>query len=478
MSLVRDTTLSAASTIVSSGSRFITTILLIRFLQPEAYGSFIYAQWLLDLLLMLCSLGLPGALTRFLPALLPSTSWRGSRQRLLLTAGPVVTSAIAIAAFAVIGAYAGWPLARILSLLPMGLAYYGWSYASPALQGAFRFDGVVAGNLAYALIAPIALLLLRHVLSLEIAALVFGCSWLGGLIAAIALSTRAKRPQADGATLPAPSLKELATYSLNVWLIGLIASLVWSRGELGILKLSVSATQIAIYGAALSLTGIITQAAGILTGALTPHLVQLHQAGRVETLDRVTRIVTEAVLLVVVFAAFVLSAGGEILVPTLFGSRYNESIQILGLLSVSTISIAAGCSNTLLQIQTNGRFGLAINLTALMILVAISLALTPILGVTGAAIARLCAQVVVGVLTFINLRRVEGLRKTSRDLLVAFCTSIACLGALLALKLFAHPGASMLLTAGALAATVNVFVVRSAIGIPILQLIKIRDLRS
>src|SRR5476649_2870140 len=69
MSLFRDTSLSAVSSIVSVGGRAVVTVVLARGLAPTIYGEFVFLQWLIELFSLICSFGLAGSMTRFFPGL-------------------------------------------------------------------------------------------------------------------------------------------------------------------------------------------------------------------------------------------------------------------------------------------------------------------------------------------------------------------------------------------------------------------------
>src|SRR5215216_180995 len=68
MSLVRDTSWSAAASIISAVTRLAIAGILARKLDPELFGSFVFVQWLVDMTFLVFSLGLAGVGTRFLPA--------------------------------------------------------------------------------------------------------------------------------------------------------------------------------------------------------------------------------------------------------------------------------------------------------------------------------------------------------------------------------------------------------------------------
>jgi len=65
MSILRHSAWSAAAGIVLTGSRFAVVAILARRLSQGALGQYAYAQWLVDISFLFCSLGVTGAISRF-----------------------------------------------------------------------------------------------------------------------------------------------------------------------------------------------------------------------------------------------------------------------------------------------------------------------------------------------------------------------------------------------------------------------------
>src|SRR5258708_30270363 len=89
MSILRHSAWSAAAAIVLAGSRFAVVAILARRLSQGAFGQYAYAQWLVDISFLFCSLGVTGAIGRFAapyshaPLLLSGLFWRGGPPALL-----------------------------------------------------------------------------------------------------------------------------------------------------------------------------------------------------------------------------------------------------------------------------------------------------------------------------------------------------------------------------------------------------------
>ena len=425
MSLAKDTAVSAVSTVISTGSRLVVTVMLARRLAPSSYGEFIFAQWIIDLLFMICSMGLPASLTRFLPAISASPHWTSlpiSRRIFALVVGSFLISVLLFSLYVLFGA--SWGPVESLSLIFWCSAYLAVAYIAPALQGLFRYDAVMAGSITFAIVAPVLIFVFLKSPSVPHAALAMGLAWLlNGAAAAGAIVLLPSSPTRPPSMEPV-NQRSIAIYAGNLWVTGLIAGLVWTRGELGVLKFHVDSAHIGIYAAGLTLVGLVSQGAALITGALTPHLVTHWHARNDQMLAYIVRGISQLVLIVTTIGALFLIGVGETVIPMLLGNRYAHSYEILAILSLSAISISSGCANTLLQIESNGKFGLFVNTAALIILVIVSVALTPIIGIVGAAIARSIAQTIVAFVTFQRLRRIEILGNTARKLTIAFSISL------------------------------------------------------
>jgi O-antigen/teichoic acid export membrane protein len=419
MSLFRDTSLSAVSSVVAVGGRAVVTILLARGLAPTIYGEFVFLQWLIELFSLICSFGLAGSMTRFFPGL--SKAQSPSHSRVLGYFGRLVAISIALST-ALFAAY----LAYSQALDAYGYAVFiAWSIVSAssgflgsALQGFFRYDAATVGNAVSVTVA--ALLAISFPPSLIHAALVMTLSYAAGIAASLGLLKLCPKPQRLSLSSTPPDLSAITTYAANVWLTALISGLVWSRGEFAILKLYVQSREIALYSTALSLSGTISQGAGLLTGALTPHMAGHSIHGETHHLETILQGVTQAVLMFTSAVAILLIATGSDIIPALLGAAYRGSYDVLCLLAVSTVSISSGCANTLLQIETSGRFGRNSNALALAVLLIASAMLTPFIGIMGGAIARLAAQMTVALYIFWRLSRIGSFRAVAERLFRAF----------------------------------------------------------
>ena len=118
MSLVRNTSWSAAGGIVNAIGRLAIAAILARRLGPALFGLFVFVQWLNDMTFLVYSVGLPAVATRFFPQSLGSAEgqfpgFRGWFLRAGALATLLVSIFAAIAAMTFSGVALEAPLAGV-----------------------------------------------------------------------------------------------------------------------------------------------------------------------------------------------------------------------------------------------------------------------------------------------------------------------------------------------------------------------------
>ena len=434
MSLRRDTVQGALSALVTLGSRIALTALLARALGPSAYGELMFAQWVMEMLLLVAGLGAPAMLTRFLPGLSGRRDAAAHRVRrwLLLACGlAFLLCLLGFAAWLAIGSGQHTrldPAREGTALLLMCASYLAVSFVTPLLQGLLRYDAVLYGSLASAIAAPLLVYTLVRPGNVADGALALATALALNVIVSV-VWLRGRRDDAVAVTARDDDLhlRVVAGYAANSWAAGLVAGMVWMRGELGVLKLQASSAGIAFYSGALTLAGAVTQVASLVLNALQPHLVTARHEHDTARVVEMLRTATQAALLLTTLCAFALLTFSEQLVNLLLGDGFLAATPIVEILAIMSVASASGGAATLLQVETNGRFTLMSNAVAAVLLLALSLALTPLVGVLGAAIARGLAQACVAELVYRRLRDVDGFAIAARQLARAQRSAIALL---------------------------------------------------
>lgn len=388
MSLLRQSALAALSAITLAGSRFAFTAILARRLSMGDFGRFAYAQWLVDIAFLVCALGATGAVSRYaaefgsdertLQAFI--RVWRRWALGLPLMAGLVV----------LIGAWiSGYELDAWAKLLMSVWAVTSGIMAMQmaALSGFQRFQLIFRSNLIFALIilAGAWLLPLNSTGTTGLFALMAVAS---GFASLPGLVVSARLNNGNPSDLSAAQARKIRNYALNMWLVALLWSLVWSRGELPIVKALLGDGGVASYVAVLTLFGGAIQGVMLGVSAVAPQLTSMWGKGlKVEAVAQ-ARSVMDLQLIVCGVAALTLIYMGPEFLGLAFGANYRAHSNALAILSIGLVSMAVANQNHLLQIATDGRFSRNSLVFSLFILVGLAFLLTGLLGVAGAAAAR------------------------------------------------------------------------------------------
>lgn len=389
MTLLRQSSLAAVAGLVLAGSRFALFTILARRLVSSDFGQFVYVQWLVDIAVLVCSLGATGAASRFVaeyrsdPAKLNTfvQKWRPWSFGLPVLAGGAVLT----------GAWMSGLTLDLVSAVFMALwaiASAGWAMQTAALIGFQRFDLILRANLIAASIMLTGALLLPAPASNP--AMLFAIMAAAATMAALMgqSQTVGKKTAETSVLLGEEQWRSVRRYAINVWLIALLSALVWSRGELPLVRSILGDEGVASYGAVLTLFGGAMQGVMLGVSAVAPQLTRLWGEGRQEAAVATARTVMDFQLLVCGGGALVLICLAPELMEWAFGAQYQAQGETLAILSLALVSMALSNQNHLLQIATNGRFSRNVSLAGLAALVTLAFALIPMFGVLGAALAR------------------------------------------------------------------------------------------
>jgi O-antigen/teichoic acid export membrane protein len=405
VSLIRNTTWSAVAAIVLAGGRFVVTILLAKKLGVTEYGRFAFSQWLVDTIFLTLAVGLPGSATRFFAEFRSQSQKLLAFERWFLTRSLLAVVAIAVASPLVAAWFSmGVDLKFAFLQAAWSISAAVWALLLARAQGLQQFKRVAMSNGVYVVIA------------------LGGCSLLPNegvdIFSAMLLVMLATAASALASWVPCPKsvnaqsskgtsldLRMLKVFGINVWITGLVSSLVWSRGELVIVRQELGVSDVAIYSIALSLVGIATQGLMLLTGALGPHLTQMWGDRKYEeAIDLCRRITDILSLMAAILSIFLMTFAPE-LIRFSFGPAYAESRGLLAILGLGTIGLTCAAANQLLQIKTDGVFARNANLIGVFCLFATAITMTKMIGIDGAAISRVFVQVGVGVVTLYAVHR-------------------------------------------------------------------------
>lgn len=396
MSILRHSLWAAASGILITAARFALTAILARRLSPETFGQYVYAQWLVDIGFLVCTLGATGVASRYFaeyrnqPTVLAAIARRWRPFSLGL---PFVGSLVAGC-----GAWAsgvslqaeGYAL-----LMCWGLGAGLWGMHMAALTGLQRFDLVFQSNA------------LASVVMVTGAALVpFGPSGLlpvfaimataAAAAALVGIRSIATMTRGVAAKLGRQQVRDIWRYSVNIWLTALLWSLVWSRGEMPVLRGLLGDQAVARYAVALTLYG--GAAMGVMLGVsgIAPQITRYWGEGNESAAVTLCRRSMDFQLLLAGLSAMSLIWLAPELLHYGFGARYEDSAMLLGVLALGLPALTVASHNHLLQVITGARYNRDTTVLGILLLMVFCWAGVSVAGIIGAAWARAATLLILG----------------------------------------------------------------------------------
>lgn len=382
-----------------SASRLFILALVARRLSHAGFGQFIYAQWLIDIGVLLCSFGATGAVTRYVAEFGQSPARVAGflRRWQAWALGASVAGALAAA----LGAW--------LSDVHVGAAGYAflflwaasqglWAMQIAALTGCQRFDLISLSSLAYAAIAVGGIWILP--LSDDRPAMLFGLLAMAAAGAAsIGIAAVAQRAAGPIVALDEGEWRSIRRYAANMWVTALLTSLVWSRGEYPLVRGLLGNEGLAHYAAAMTLFGGAAQTVMLGLSGMAPYLTDLWGQGRQQAAVATARRIMDVQLLACGAAALTMTLLGRELLGAAFGHAYDGAHTVLAILSLGLVALALSTPNHLLQLATDARFSRNAAITGVALLFMLVLAFLPIFHLPGVALARATSLLLIAFLT-------------------------------------------------------------------------------
>lgn len=399
MSLIRNTAWSAIAALVLTGGRFLITLLFARLLGVNEFGQFAFSQWLVEIGFLTLAFGLPGTANRFYAELKTTPMHLWGLERWFLTRSLIIVVVLAFTSSGLLIIF-NRDIGVKLLILQAGWSACSasWSLLLARAQGLQQFQRVALSNAAFVVIELSGCIFYaKNGLALSEAMFL---AMIGSLVAAIVtwipLIPDENSQKSKGMSFYSKTVK---AFSINIWLSSLVSALVWSRGELMVVRSELNALDLSVYSVALSLTGIASQGLMLLTGAIGPHLTQFYGEGKEEKAIALCCRYTDFLAFTSgILCAFLLIFTPEIIIYT-FGESYLNAQTALKILGFGTIGLACAALNQLLQIKTNGKFSRNINGIGAILLFLFSFPMVWILGLEGAALSRAFVQITVSGVT-------------------------------------------------------------------------------
>jgi O-antigen/teichoic acid export membrane protein len=398
---------------------------LARRLPSVDFGQFVYALWLVEVSFLFCAFGMNGSASRYFAEYSHDSQRRAAFARRWLPWAltlPMI-SGIAAVAGAILSGLTLMPLSYIL-LGTWAMAMGWWSMQTGALTGQQRFDLVLVANVMSTAVAIVA------VLSVPIAGhspeVLFGVMTLSSLVGCafgIRQNIWSLTGPADVETVHLP-WSRIRGYATNIWLTGLLGALVWSRGELPLVRSHLGDGGVAQYTVALTLYFGAMQAIMLWVSGVAPHLTSAWGRDQGKQAIADARRLSDVQLLMSGSAAVLLICFGTDMLGLAFGASYRASGAYLAILAPGLITLSASAQSHLLQIDTDAKFNRNASLLGLIVLYSLASSTIPWLGVAGAAIARALTMWAMFLMTLIVVRRSwERAALSGRNTVFAICAA-------------------------------------------------------
>jgi O-antigen/teichoic acid export membrane protein len=281
-----------------------------------------------------------------------------------------------------------------------------WALASARAQGLFRFRQIAISSLLFSGLAVLGAFVAVPLAAGDIthAVLVVAAANLVGAVSCLIGTNLFAR--APGRSLASGHATAIRRYGVNVWSTSVIGSLVWSRGEVSLIKLELGDTALGYYSVALTLAGAINLGVSFLTGALSPRIMRAWDEGQRKELARFSTLSTDILSMVAAIAAGFIVCFGNYFITLLFGHAFAPSSVLASILAVGALGVSSGCATAVVQAATNARYTRNITTAGAIVLFGGGFVLIHYVGLEGAALIRSAILLVSALLTLAYLGRI------------------------------------------------------------------------
>ena len=400
--MVRSTYAMLATRVLSILIGVALSVLLARWLAPEGYGSYLFTLTIAQFLAMPILAGLPTLVVREIAIARGRNDSNGLAGILRWSAGFVVLSFLTVAALAItfllLRNQGDGALPVYYMALPLVLALAFLQLGSAIVQG---HEHPFAGSLGDGLIRP-ALLLGLFAVAAMVGFLSPGSAlWLhvgAAAIAALFAFGYWFRVCRDHHPVQRP----VPRYETRKWLASLLplslitaASLLNSRLDILMLGLLSVAEDVAQYGIAVQLAGLVLMGQTTVNAIVAPKIARLHRLSNYTELHRmITHAARLSTMIALAVFGFIFLLGEQI-IEELLGEKYaNAWLIAMILCGGNLVSSSIGPVAKVMTMTGNERTVARLVWLSALANAALNLFLVPIYGAVGAAVATVAAQLI------------------------------------------------------------------------------------
>ena len=375
------------------------SVLTARYLRPDEMGRYAFLVWLAGLLPIVLSLGLPTTLTRY-----TAEAAGGGHPT---TAGALLSvvvrwqARLALAAAALLAGCAlmvpapwRWPLALTALSVPSQVLYASLAAFLSGLQ-VFGWQALLSVGML-ALLAGLFVLVAGLDGGVGGLMLAHGIANAAGLAVLVWLARRQGRrrgalPAADG--LPSDTRADVLRYARGASALVMLDAIVWQRTEVAFLQALASPAEIAFYALAFGVAAQVGRIPYQASVVLFPSFPALVGGGRVAELAGLHATAMRYLLLLGAPLAVGLAVTAPAVMGVLYGPAYAPAAAVLAVLALGSLpAFAAGASPAVLHATKRQDRLLRQGVQAAAVDLVLALALIPLVGALGAALASVVAQ--------------------------------------------------------------------------------------
>jgi O-antigen/teichoic acid export membrane protein len=431
LALWRDTSWGAVGSLANTFGRMLIAVIVARRLGPEMFGTFIFVQWLIEITFLIFSVGIAGVATRFFPQMSRAGAGElGSFERWFAQA-----AIIAIVVSSGFAAFAAHYFGGVQDpWLMLGIAFWAlasaiWAVASARAQGLFRFQRMALSSIVFGGLAIGGILMSASNTAGGFggAVLVMGVANLAAALTCL-FDRTLFAVRVGSVDVEAEQGRGIRRYAVNVWFTSFVASLVWSRGEVSLIKLEHGNSAVGFYSVSLTLVGAINLGVSLLTASMAPRIMRAWDEGRKKELADFSAFTTDLLAMIAAVCAGFVVAFAPHLTTLLFGPAFQRSSVLVSTLAIGALGVSTGCANAIVQAATNARFTRDITMLGAIALFGAGYVLIYYFGLEGAAVTRAGVQLSIALATLVCVGKVLGDTSGSRRNITAivFLTALLC----------------------------------------------------
>lgn len=379
-------------------TQIVTLALLARLLSPEEMGVYFLVSNFVIIGSVLAQLGIPQVVIKQIAESVETGT--SEQTRAVILSGLLIGLVAAIAFFALLYLVLGDWIALTMFDSPLMAQVMLFAVLWLAVQALQRVVGesfrglhdmrmaAIFGGMFSGVVSTGALLLLWLLvgsLTLNQVVLVLLVSMVLSLAAALLVLHKKARLRAPHAGL---NIKPMLMLAFPI-LLASLGNIALQRADIWLLGIYINETDLALYGSAARLIGLLSTPLLLASAVLAPMIVQLSKQNETEKLQRVVQLVPSVVAVPAFLAIAVFVGAGDWVLRLLYGDEfYVGAWTVLNLLAAGQVfALLAGVSIQILLMTAGQALVMAITLLATLLAIVLSVVLVDSHGIEGVAFA-------------------------------------------------------------------------------------------